>query len=72
MPEGERLQVFERFARLQEGRERDKGGTGLGLSLTKRIVESHGGSIRVDSSDTGGALFVVSLPATGAAGWPDQ
>ncbi|CAB4733814.1 unannotated protein [freshwater metagenome] len=72
VPEGERLQVFERFARLQEGRERDKGGTGLGLSLTKRIVESHGGSIRVDSSDTGGALFVVSLPATGAAGWPDQ
>jgi signal transduction histidine kinase len=72
VPEGERLQVFERFARLQEGRERDKGGTGLGLSLTKRIVESHGGTIRVESSESGGALFVVLLPATAAAGWSDQ
>ena len=71
VPEGERLQVFERFARLQEGRERDKGGTGLGLSLTKRIVESHGGTIRVESSESGGALFVVLLPATAAAGWSD-
>lgn len=67
VPENERQQVFERFARLQESRERDKGGTGLGLSLTRRIVESHGGSIRVESAESGGALFVVSLPATGVS-----
>ena len=70
VPEGERNQVFERFARLQESRERDKGGTGLGLSLTKRIVENHGGTIRVETAASGGALFIVSLPATGVAGLP--
>lgn len=55
--------VFERFARLEEGRERDAGGAGLGLALTRRIVEAHGGTIEVESSDLGGAAFVVDLPA---------
>lgn len=72
VPETERLQVFERFARLQEGRERDKGGTGLGLSLTRRIVENYGGSIRVESAPTGGALFIVALPSTQVSGWSEQ
>lgn len=59
----QRGRVFERFARLEEGRERDAGGAGLGLALTLRIVEAHGGSIRVDSSELGGAAFIVDLPA---------
>jgi len=59
----ERGRVFERFARLEEGRERDAGGAGLGLALTQRIVEAHGGTIRIESSDLGGAAFVVELPA---------
>jgi signal transduction histidine kinase len=59
----ERDSVFDRFTRLQEGRARDEGGTGLGLALTRRIVEHHGGHIHVEDSDLGGAKFVVELPA---------
>ena len=68
VPAEQREQVFERFARLQEGRSRDSGGTGLGLALTRRIVEHHGGRIHVEDGPLGGARFVVSLPAAGAAG----
>ncbi len=59
----DRNKVFERFARLQEGRTRDAGGSGLGLALTKRIVEAHGGRIFVETAGIGGASFVVELPA---------
>jgi signal transduction histidine kinase len=58
-----RAKVFERFARLEEGRSRDAGGSGLGLALTKRIVEAYDGSVFVETSDLGGASFVVELPA---------
>lgn len=68
IPPAERDQVFERFARLQEGRARDEGGTGLGLALAKRIVEHHGGRIHVEDAATGGARFVVSLPSSGWTG----
>jgi len=68
IPPDRRDQVFERFARLQEGRARDEGGTGLGLALTKRIVEHHGGRIHVEDGDGGGARFVVSLPSAGWTG----
>lgn len=62
----ERERIFERFARLEEGRTRDRGGAGLGLALSKRIVEQHGGRIHVEDRPGGGAAFVVSLPS---AGW---
>ena len=67
----DRQQVFARFARLQEGRARDSGGTGLGLALTKRIVEHHGGRIHVEDGEQGGARFVVSLPSASWTGAPD-
>jgi signal transduction histidine kinase len=70
VPPDQREQVFERFARLQEGRARDEGGTGLGLALTKRIVEHHGGRIHVEDGETGGARFVVALPSAGWTGDP--
>jgi len=62
----DRERIFERFARLEEGRTRDRGGAGLGLALSKRIVEAHGGRIHVEDAPGGGAVFVVSLPS---AGW---
>ena len=58
-----REKVFERFARLQEARNRDAGGAGIGLALTKRVVEAHSGRVFVEDSDLGGASFVVELPS---------
>ncbi|MEZ5309243.1 MAG: HAMP domain-containing sensor histidine kinase [Microthrixaceae bacterium] len=63
IPLAHREMIFKRFARLEEGRERDMGGTGLGLALSKRIVEQHNGEISAHQNDPDGALFVVRLPS---------
>jgi len=63
VPVDMREKVFERFARLSEARTRDAGGAGLGLALTKRIVEAHGGTIHIEDAPLQGASFVVELPA---------
>ncbi len=54
--------VFERFYRADTSRTRETGGSGLGLAIVAAIVGSHGGSVRVEDTDGGGATFVVSLP----------
>ena len=61
-----RDRLFERFARGDSSRERRTGSTGLGLSIALAIVQSHGGSIDVDSSTASedhGTTFTVRLPA---------
>jgi signal transduction histidine kinase len=62
VPPADRARVFDRFMRLDEGRARDAGGMGLGLSMVKAIVEHHGGQVAVDEAPLGGARFVVRLP----------
>lgn len=62
IPEEDRERVFERFVRLDEARARDTGGSGLGLSIVAEIVRAHSGSVRAESSPSGGARFVVRLP----------
>ncbi|GIG20786.1 two-component sensor histidine kinase [Cellulomonas chitinilytica] len=62
VPEESRELVFERFARLDEGRARAAGGSGLGLAIVRGLVVSHGGTVRIGTSDLGGASFVVQLP----------
>ncbi len=57
----QRDRVFERFARLDDSRSRVSGGSGLGLSIVRDIVEGHSGSVDIEPS-TVGARFVVRLP----------
>jgi signal transduction histidine kinase len=56
-----RHRIFDRFARLDEARDRHSGGAGLGLAIARRIVEEHGGTIGVVDAP-GGARLVVRLP----------
>ncbi|GAA1560616.1 HAMP domain-containing sensor histidine kinase [Brevibacterium picturae] len=54
--------IFERFYRLDVSRTRDTGGSGLGLSIVKAIVENHHGAITVHQTPGGGATFRIDLP----------
>jgi len=56
-------QVFDRFHQVDGSYARQYGGTGLGLHLTKKLVELHGGTIRLDSSLGMGTTVSVTLPA---------
>lgn len=56
--------VFERFFRSDPARSRATGGSGIGLTIARAIVEAHGGRLRAESEGPGrGARFVVALPA---------
>ena len=54
--------VFERFGRLDDSRTQATGGAGLGLAITREIIEAHHGTIEIDKSHEPGACFVVTLP----------
>jgi signal transduction histidine kinase len=56
--------IFERFYRVDKSRTRATGGSGLGLTIAKRLVEAHGGKITAQSEVGKGSRFVFTLPVT--------
>ncbi len=72
IPPDERQKVFDAFYQVDSSSTREYGGTGLGLSIVKRIVEAHGGSVRVEGNEPSGAVFVVTLPSAQARRLPSK
>ncbi len=63
VPEDQRQSVFKAFKRIDDSRNRETGGYGLGLAVVTRIAALHGGNVRVeDSEGLGGARFVLRVP----------
>ena len=62
MTEAEKEKVFEEFFRARNENTRGRPGTGLGLSVVKRLAELHGGNVAVSTAPNEGSAFSVSLP----------
>ncbi|MEV5952407.1 HAMP domain-containing sensor histidine kinase [Streptomyces sp. NPDC051987] len=62
IPPGDRARVFDRFYRVDKARSRDRGGSGLGLSVARALVEAHGGTLALADTPTSGTAFTLTLP----------
>jgi heavy metal sensor kinase len=62
--------VFKRFYRVEQSRNSERGGSGLGLSIAQSAVEAHGGSISIESTPGGGTVVSIRLPTELTASKP--
>jgi signal transduction histidine kinase len=62
IPRDQQTRIFEEFQQVDDSSTRKKGGAGLGLAISKRIVEMHGGGIDVESEMGVGSVFRVTIP----------
>jgi two-component system sensor histidine kinase ResE len=64
--------IFERFFQADPAGARADANTGLGLAITREIVEAHGGGVTATSSQEDGTEFLISLPVSSTAAQPDD
>lgn len=65
IPQSQQALVFEPFHRIDPSRTRATGGTGLGLTIVKTLIEKMGGTISLDSQPGAGTIFTLTLPILG-------
>ncbi|MBL0175960.1 MAG: HAMP domain-containing protein [Ignavibacteria bacterium] len=56
--------IFDKFVQLKQGDDTTPGSVGLGLTIARQVVESHGGAIRAENAPDGGSIFSFTLPLT--------
>lgn len=66
IPPDERERIWRPFTRGETAR--DTGGSGIGLTIVREVTDAHGGTVRVESAEGGGARFVVTLPVLSTTG----
>ncbi|MDE2285692.1 MAG: response regulator, partial [Hyphomicrobiales bacterium] len=66
IPEAELPKLFERFRRIEGQRSRTHEGSGIGLALVQELVKLHAGTLRVESTGSGGTTFTVRIPPRAA------
>jgi two-component system sensor histidine kinase SenX3 len=66
IPKEEQSEIFNSFFRGRRAQQDQIHGTGLGLNLVKKIIEAHGGTIRVESEPGHGTSFILRIPAAPA------
>ncbi|NIZ40645.1 HAMP domain-containing sensor histidine kinase [Entomospira entomophila] len=62
IPDDQKEHIFERFYRLEQSRNRNTGGAGLGLTLVKRIIDAHQWRVYVEDNTPCGSIFTIEIP----------
>ena len=68
IPVDQRPVVFDRFTRLDEGRNANEGGAGLGLAIVAQVARTHGGTVGCGDSPQGGARITITMPSAPPVG----